>query len=363
MSDEGVKALSYSSTFARGAAILAVIAIHVTAGQLGAHDEGLDFHMALLIVINSLGRFAAPLFFILTAFGLGLRGLPPSAERFNSRHLKTILIPYFGYSILYQLLFTFALKRSFHPGDALLGLLIGTTAAHFWFIYSLGILVLFHRWLFGYYRLKLAGSFWTLALLGLAQISWNVTITFLLDPSFGKPSTLLIALDHELLKHWWFFFAGYWLADNADEVLRFVQKRRMALGVLGFYLIVAAVQAWWWMRGLTRFGSLSLTPFGYTVMYAAEPFAGAAAVLLLRCFWGRAPQRLSAICSAVGLYSYGIYYFHPIIIAVLRESLMKFGGIGFESKVYFPIVFIGAVAITFAGIKLASRIRLVRIFT
>lgn len=346
--------IAYASTFARGAAIAAVVALHVTAGQIGAHSGELNLQISSAVVVNALSRFAVPLFFLLSAYSLALKGTPAHPTRFLRRKAGEILLPYLLWSLLYQALFALIAGREFSPGLSLRQLLTGTSAAHLWFIHSIALLTLAHPALYAFYRAHLRSRPGRILALGLIQLLWNAALSTAVDPVRGIPPQWLILLDNELFKHWWLFLAGYELAFRQAETASFLRRKGVILGIIVLYCIMAFLQAFVWLKGIAAHGALDLTPGHYRIVYLLEPFSGLAGLALLAAIYRRSPGTLQRMFAAFGLYSFGIYFVHPIVIAGLKKAAPA-GGIGFDSPAYFPLIFVGGIIISYLFAKVAAK--------
>jgi len=338
-SAESRKFFVYPLPFLKGICILGVILIHLTATCTEMSRFGGLFHA--LVLLNSLSRFAVPLFIVFSGFYLSLNARNERAIPFYRRTLKFLLIPYLLYSLLYALLQGLAGVR---PTRLLFDILRGSAAPHLWFGLLIMQLYLLHPLLRRGYlacRHRLAP---VLAAL-LVQIAWSVFASTLLPALVARLATTLFSASSPLaatisrevarlagiafVAHLGYFLGGYYLLDRAGEIRNWLRRPTTAtVGVLVWFAAAAGIAASWSIP-LSRGIAWAALPRPYLLHHLLTPLLSLAAFATLLSFAGR-PERRPGPCRrglhAFGLYAYGVYYLHPLFIMLIAGTFRHLTG-------------------------------------
>ncbi len=315
----------------KGTCVLAVVLIHLTASCTGLTRFGWLFQGLLLI--NSLARFAVPLFVVFSGFYLALNPANERALPFFRRTLKFLLFPYLLYSLLYS-----ALSGTLgSPGRLLRDFLLGSAAPHLWFGLLILQLYLLHPLL---RRRYLASRHRSALVLGafLVQVGWQVSsVTWLPQaatwlgtvllpgaPSLTEAAARAVPRLGELafLSHLGYFLGGYLLLDTAEEVRRWLRSPAMVIIAALVWLAAATGIAASWYFPMARGISWEALPHPYLVHFLLTPLLSMAALVVLLPAVQRKshhPGPLLRGLHAFGLFAYGIYYLHPLFILLVAQ--------------------------------------------
>ena len=345
----------------RGISMMGVIGIHIGAEYLA--NPSPNIHLVALFDIGT--RFAVPIFFFISAFGL-FYGQSPSApfsyRDFLVRRGRAVMIPYLVWSLFYLLHDAYTYGVGFPPLTALPSILFFGNAKYQ--LYFMVILIWFYL-LMPLWRVLLARM--TLPLLAgilVLQIAFDYWSSF--DTAFnlyvyGLPEgTLLRALLFYRLNYWvihyvFIFLLGGYIALHFATFRAWMERNAMRLYAFGI-LSLAALLAWYYklllVDGYTPLEGIytahQLSPLGifYTV----------GATLALFAFFTRlgTENALGRAFQLLGKHSYFIYLGHPIAITYL---LMAIHGSGHVLTAPLALAMYAAtLLLTLAGAILMRRI-------
>jgi surface polysaccharide O-acyltransferase-like enzyme len=305
----------------RGICVLAIILIHV-AGSFDGRAP-LDWLTAVRIFASSVSRFAVPVFVMLSGFHLSLNARNEQAFRFYRRTLRFLIIPYLVYSTLYTLVRGSLQSHHLLSGTEFISALNwnvwhASAAAHLWFIPAIVGLYLVHPFLRGWYRRGGRGGLLVIGILGV-QMAFQVVNEVLSQSAEPSQWVAVGRVWLSFLPYLGYFALGYYLADHAARIVAMMERRTMKVAAAATWLILAMVISACWaiplLRGAT-FNSLRYPWLPVTLLQG--PLAVASFVLLAT--W--APQRaltadLARFADRCGLYAYGVYYIHPLVLIVV----------------------------------------------
>ena len=312
----------------RGISMMGVIGIHIGAEYLA--NPSPNIHLVALFDIGT--RFAVPIFFFISAFGL-FYGQSPSApfsyRDFLVRRGRAVMIPYLVWSLFYLLHDAYTYGVGFPPLTALPSILFFGNAKYQ--LYFMVILIWFYL-LMPLWRVLLARM--TLPLLAgilalqIAFDYWSSFNTAFNLYVYGLPEgTLLRALLFYRLNYWvihyvFIFLLGGYIALHFDAFRAWMERNTMRLYALGI-VSLAALLAWYYklllMDGYTPLEGIytahQLSPLGifYTI----------GATLALFAFFTRLGTEniLGRAFQLLGKHSYFIYLGHPIAITYLLMAI------------------------------------------
>ena len=312
----------------RGISMMGVIGIHIGAEYLA--NPSPNIHLVALFDIGT--RFAVPIFFFISAFGL-FYGQSPSApfsyRDFLVRRGRAVMIPYLVWSLFYLLHDAYAYGVGFPPLTALPSILFFGNAKYQ--LYFMVILIWFYL-LMPLWRVLLARM--TLPLLAgilalqIAFDYWSSFNTAFNLYVYGLPEgTLLRALLFYRLNYWvihyvFIFLLGGYIALHFPTFRAWMERNTARLYAFGI-LSLAALLAWYYklllVDGYTPLEGIytahQLSPLGifYTI----------GATLALFAFFTRLETEniLGRAFQLLGKHSYFIYLGHPIAITYLLMAI------------------------------------------
>ena len=345
----------------RGISMMGVIGIHIGAEYLA--NPSPNIHLVALFDIGT--RFAVPIFFFISAFGL-FYGQSPSApfsyRDFLVRRGRAVMIPYLVWSLFYLLHDAYTYGVGFPPLTALPSILFFGNAKYQ--LYFMVILIWFYL-LMPLWRVLLARM--TLPLLAgilVLQIAFDYWSSF--DTAFNlyvyalPEGTLLRALLFYRLNYWvmhyvFIFLLGGYVALHFDVFRGWMERNTARLYAFGI-LSLAALLAWYYklllVDGYTPLEGIytahQLSPLGifYTI----------GATLALFAFFTRlgTENTLGRAFQLLGKHSYFIYLGHPIAITYL---LMAIHGSGHVLTAPLALaMYVATLLLTLAGAILMRRI-------
>lgn len=335
-------------TAMRGMGVLGVVGIHVG----GMYLSNPSANLILLALYDEVSRYAVPIFFFLSAFGLFYK--LNLNEKFNylsmlRRRLKAVLIPYIVWSIFYLWHTSYCYGTNF-PTDKLGEILFFGLAKYH--IYFLVLLIWFYifmpLWIYIVKNLTKTG----LMLLFILQIAVDYFLCYsgelyLFQESLEKDSFLQLALMHRL-NYWVIFYAfififGGYLAQRFDEFKAFLKDNKNILTVFFITLLIAQSAHFLVLIKMGRtpleavYTAHQLSPVGiiYTV---------AACLFFFRLFtYSFASGKIYDAAALLGKHSYFIYLVHPLFLTVASVHIASSGKIitaGVSVMLYFGALFL-----------------------
>ncbi|RXE57371.1 hypothetical protein ABH15_04610 [Methanoculleus taiwanensis] len=343
--------------YLRGFAILAVVAVHVSAffTEVARFDTLAAVNLGVYIATH----FAVPLFLFISGFVLTLRyqGTYP-LSRFYKRRFMTIGPPYLLYSGVYILLP--ALGALYLTGTlqlpsvdtALAAFLTGTGHYHLWFFVLIAQFYLLFPLIFrGYVAVERPGAvlFLLLTLL-FVQTLWNVGAHLIGAYAGTVWYSVLIRI---FVSHLFWFVLGIATCRHYDTFLE-IRRRLPWQAMLGVSVSVTVLLTAMWSIGIAESGSFStVSPAYFCVYRIAEPLMYLPIFLVLFTAAQRlAPSasRSSTALRSIGEHSYGIYLIHPLVIAILLGVFAELS-LGYSSWLFYPVLFVATVAITYGFVR------------
>ncbi len=240
--------------------ILAVVLIHSVTRILERTGYTLSQHQAALF-LDGLGRYAVPLFFLISGFVLSLHyHLHESFLHFLAKRFNRVLIPYVFWSLFYYF-FVYANNSDgiFHS------LLTGSASYQLYFIPAVLILYLIFPILFAIR--KLLGKPLVLLILG------GLEVYFLYNDYFIRHYTFFMPLNIVLLNYF-FFIVGMVAAKHHEYLVDHIKKYLFILlpvtFILPFYFYNQSISLYYKTYDIGKFYS-SWRPdvFFYTLTFAA----------------------------------------------------------------------------------------------
>ncbi len=351
----------------RGIAMLGVIGIHVGSFSLSNPDLNIEL-FALLEVVT---RFSVPIFFFVSAFGLFYRldiHAPFSYGTFMKRRLRTVLIPYLVWTLLYR----FHYSMNFHdwnvwdPFALLTTVFFGLGSYH---LYFMVILIWFYAlmpvWIACMKRLTrpipmLAGLF----LLQLAFNHWSTVMLWSmpLDGSFFS-QCIQYRLNFWPMHYLFIFLLGATFAVHYQAVYDWLKRHGTlvySLGFLSLVLILARFYAY--LNGTPAYSPESAMNMVQQLSPVGLVYTAGATFFLFRLFtFANLPTMVRNVLSTLGHHSYFIYLFHPFALSFFGDTALLWGIVLTTKKIIALYLATAITSLLFAAVaeKIAKHIPLV----
>jgi probable poly-beta-1,6-N-acetyl-D-glucosamine export protein len=333
----------------KGICVLGVVWIHVADPWRMRPDHWLT---GVVYFLNSLARFAVPLFFVASGFYLSINPKNDRPLRFYRRTLKFLVIPYVAYSLMYSL------PRVWGRGDWLQSicsdLLFGTACYHLWFVPVMARAYVLHPFLIRWYRTL--GQPSRLVVAGLVlPIFWPALLSSVQQtlPQAAIPLRWLLGSSNSwftaLPTYVGFFILGYFASEHSDKIPAVRQRAVVVPSLLV------------WLAAATGIAALSSGPWSLF----HEQLMGLLAVSLtltaspaILGFVEDLPNRRPVyrnVLRSIGLYAYGIYFLHPVFLDLSRRLLVGVVGIRLESPFLLPLLFAVTAWSTLKVVRIVAR--------
>ncbi|TEW53274.1 acyltransferase [Psychromonas sp. RZ22] len=289
--------------FLRFIAAIAVISIHVLGPFRYLYGEIPTSDWLAATGINSLTRWAVPVFMLISGALLLSTEKAFQCEYYLSKRLSKVAIPFIGWTVIY------ALVAGFMVNEVFTGHWVGATALHM-LENSPNKPVWYHLWFFYDF------------------IPLYFVIPFLI-PILKKASPEYIKLA---LFAWTVLFLMYWL-----KVESFLQQNLILYSgylVLGWYLfnrdnrpqLKAWVTAGLFMMAFNFLGSwqLAIETGEYNAFFMGYKTLNTAIIagmlfVVAQTYADKIQGKLRSLVTIISTYSLGIYLIHPLLLIPIRE--------------------------------------------
>jgi peptidoglycan/LPS O-acetylase OafA/YrhL len=310
--------LAYLELF-RGIAILAVLAIHTTSGTVASMQSQTSLYR-LYQVVNAASHFAVPSFLFLSALVLFYhydgRGKQNWLSFYRKRFM-TIVIPYLLWSLLYSLIVVHY-KQHGTLSDALLrvwkGLLVGGSYAHLYFIIIIAQFYILFPLFLKLVQIRLIRN--NLVLIGaLTQAAF-----YFMNYYYIHMNKIGTFAGSYLL----FFFLGAHAAFKLKSDAAANGAGR-SLGIYAAFAIACFVyvEQMWLQRANPHWIE---QPWLSIVNFVSDYTYSAICCYMLLDFCSRMEASRFITTGkwllAIGTYSFGIYFIHPLFLLAWRELVM-----------------------------------------
>lgn len=286
----------------RGACILAVIGTHIS-------PLGKDF-------LN----FCVPVFVLLSGFYLSLSKRNEKVPGFYRRTLHYLLIPYVAYSALFAM--PWILKGTSWRQLAEL-FLSSNLEAHLWFMPMIIGLYILHPWLRRVFRRQPLLTF--LGAMVLQVWVWPLMRRSGLPPGAATTTLSFLAMIG-------YFVAGYFLLEQVRPAVRLCRSPWGKVAVTALWLH--------WPVITTFFDRSPFAGLGGKVLLTVSSLAAFFVLAFLSRPAFAAGKRIVGWVSPFGLYSFGVYLLHPLLISVFSKALGLTLGWEQEGLPGYPIIFL-----------------------
>ena len=317
--------------YMRGISMLGVIGIHIGSQYITNPLANVNL-VALFEIVT---RFAVPIFFFISAFGLFYRldlDAPFDYRNFMRRRFKTVLIPYLAWSILYLVHDGWFYHVGFPAVDYLIKILFFGIAKYQ--LYFLVILLWFYAlmplWIAIVRRITPRGL---IALL-IAQTAFDYF------SSYNQPfNAYVYALPQDDLLRWFLYFRlnwlvlhyvfifvlGGWLAVRWERFEEFMRSNVKGISIAFVATLIGMLMHYRYIinvMGLPPEAAINiahqLSPIGILYTIAASIFFFA---LFTTVDFGM----LNGGLAMLGRHSYFAYLVHPLVITYLIWGLQSTG--------------------------------------
>ncbi|WP_338626218.1 acyltransferase [Selenomonas sp. TAMA-11512] len=323
--------------YIRGISMLGVIGIHIGSQYLGSPVPNANL-TALYEIVT---RFAVPIFFFISAFGIFYNMDPQkpfSYRSFIRRRAKAVLLPYMVWSLFYLYHDSILYHTGFPAIPYLADLLFFGNAKYH--LYFLVILFWFYISMPLWYQILRKINPIGLVILFFLQVGFNyfssydmdfIIWTYSLEDSFFK-SLLLYRLNYLPLHYAFVFLIGGYAAMHIDEFLRILKDHQLTVSLFSFGSIIALLHYYYSLMdgGYTQMDAINtahqLSPQGIVYTLAASFF------FFMIFTYQHYPSCLNPIFSLLGRHSYFAYLVHPLFIGHYTLYLENHGIILTASK-------------------------------
>ena len=314
--------------YIRGVSMLGVVGIHVGSQYLANPSPNL----ALVALFEIATRFAVPIFFFVSAFGLFYHldvDAPFDYGKFLLRRARTVLVPYVVWSVFYMLHYTVLYRDTMllHLNVLVKYLFYGFGSYQ---LYFMVILLWFYLLMPLWIRLVRRMTPKRLAVLFAAQIAFDYWSSFLLTPGSIENSLLRELVENRLnywVTHYVFIFVlGGWLAVRYGKFLQFIGRRRGTISLFFFASFASMIGYYYYLLLARGYGAIGAINTAHQLCPLGVVYTLAASIFLFAVFTPDAyPAAIRPILSFLGRHSYFVYLAHPLAITYLGLALEKTG--------------------------------------
>lgn len=322
MSREKIMAIEYI----RGVSMLGVIGIHTGAYSLS--NPKVNIHLFALLEIIT--RFSVPIFFFVSAFGLFITQDLTAKLNYSSfliRRLRTVLVPYIVWSILYMLHYTFVSGDTmiWHPPLLYEFAFFGLASYQ---LYFLVILLWFYTFMPLWRTLVrsiIKHPIRNLGILLLLQMLFNYYSSYILHANFSNH--YLNKLIFHRTSYWIFHYVFIFLfgAVCAVEYVKFKEAIKCYRSYIKTFFSIS-------LAGMLLFYYYLVYSLNYTPEAAVNTdhqlspigilYTLSSTVFLFMLFSkDRLPEGIQKLLGSLGEHSYVVYLVHPLVMYYLASYL------------------------------------------
>jgi peptidoglycan/LPS O-acetylase OafA/YrhL len=346
--------------YLRGFAILSVIFVHV-ADNVHKLTAWLPKSQYIVFLLEGIAKGYPEFVFV---SGLVLKMVwarcKKNIKTFYFHRLKSVMPAYLVFSVIY-----YVYAGRYHGqmpmellGDFASSLWHSDTSNQLWFIFNLAQLYLMFPILYSLmdWAKRKGKTVGVLAIIFAFHMLWMGFTTVI---CFNQINADTMARRF-ILSSIFFFCMGIAGGLNAEKMKAYFRGLSMPLliallGLLGY--VIAVIR----LEGVGRAGHYydMLAPYT-TYFFLLRSIAHTLNILILSraaYYVARTKSWLSAMLGSLGKYSFGIFLIHEIVRLEL-EKVLGYVAIDYNSKFFYPIMFIGTTLISWAIAYAVSRISL-----
>ncbi len=326
--------------YIKGIAMLGVIFIHVSANSLRPFDSLTDG--GLFFIINQLGRFSVPVFFMLSGLFLFYRYYDNESfpiKSFYKKRTMYIVIPYLVWSFAYLLYGNMIHpETSPHTGKQVIeAIFFGGSYYHLYFLIVmvqfyllLPVLVWAFRKIGG---LTLVSVTLLLTVVAQSMTWWEVTQNISWLQSYTENAMNYFHL-------WLFYFClGGWIGQQGDRIQSLMNKIPFPAVALLFLTSTVVMLFESLARKHTGF-------FNYSVIFYS---------VTSLVFWFQVTSKWKASwLHTLGRFSFGLYLIHPMLLNFFSKVSLKF--LPEASWIEFGFVFIAVTLLSLVFARLIKKL-------
>lgn len=322
MSKEKIMAIEYI----RGISMLGVIGIHTGAYSLS--NPKVNIHLFALLEITT--RFSVPIFFFVSAFGLFISQdltAKLNYSNFIARRLRTVLLPYIVWSILYMIHYTYVSGdfQIWRPPLVYEYALFGLASYQLYFL----VILLWFYVLMPLWRLIVLSvinhPIRNLVIILLLQIAFNYYSSYMLHANTSN-YYLNKALSHRtsywILHYVFIFLLGAVCAVKYSDFQQVIKRHQEHIKAF-FYATLAGILLFYYyllyIDNYTPEAAVNidhqLSPIGILYTLSTTLF------LFIICNKDTLPQGIKNILTSLGEHSYVVYLVHPVIMYYIANYL------------------------------------------
>jgi len=312
--------------YIRGVSMLGVIGIHTGAYSLS--NPKVNIHLFALLEIIT--RFSVPIFFFVSAFGLFITQDLTAKLNYSSflaKRLRTVLLPYAVWSILYMIHYTLVSGDTmiWHPSLLFEYALFGLASYQLYFlVILLWFYTLMPLWRF-MVRHIINHPIRNLGIILLLQILFNYYSSFMLHANFSNHyinKLIYHRASYWLLHYLFIFLLGAVCAVKYSDFKVVIRRHQSSItnffyltlsGILLFYYYLLYVDHYTPEAAVNTDHQLS--PIGILYTLSTTLF------LFMVFSKDTLPQGIRNVLSSLGKHSYGVYLVHPLVMYYLSNYL------------------------------------------
>lgn len=293
----------------RGFAILAVVLIHITAPLATDGD-------ILSIIVNQVSRFAVPVFFILSGWGLTIAGSYEKSEGyldFLKARFLSVFPQYILWNFIYLAYSDVWTVENF--GELLRALLLGTIYNHLYFVPIILVLYVVYPFILRYVNKYLVAVSLIITMISQLTEIWIQHEYFYMNRN---------------IFNWIFYFIfGVWLAKDFRGYIERLQKYKVPIYV-GLVISVIPVLLTPFLVGDTFDFNLTLASTRPTVIFYSLM------VVLFMIVVRYENENGNRIFLTISKYSFYIYLSHYLFVSLGRDWYLD-SGLEIPSFIYIPV--------------------------
>lgn len=293
-----------------------VILIHCMGSSI-SQTESNALSYTLFITLFKLSSFAVQGFIFLSAAKLFMKKTQPSYSKFIFRRIKTVLVPYIIWVLIYYLFKLKIERQSFDILVFLKSIFLGNMHAHFYFV----VIIMQFYFLFPLFRrIYSKGN-------EIVITALSVLISLAFQFSFSAILKSLTGFEFVYTDRTFLTYAGYWTLGafagiNYDKFKKDILNSKL-LTVICFLIFAAA----------TAFVNCRTVKFseyipGFGELFFAYTFFAIAAFFILSVSLGRLKFFESKFFNLLNGVSYRVYLIHPLVLIFFDSYAPKLSASG-----------------------------------
>ena len=341
--------------YLRGLAIIAVIAIHLSAYFIFIK------HMGALVIINIIvdifSHFAVPLFIFISGFVLSIKYHGVFSKlTFYKRRMRSIIPQYLVFSFLFLIISAVYTKSIPSILTIIYDIIAGQSFYHLWFFVLIIQLYLLYPWIIKIYErysdTGKAENF--LALCLTVQI-----LSSIIEILFSTLFHIIIIntlFSYTFIQYIFYFVLGIYVNRNSHSIRRFigsVKPLKIGIPVIVLTVVISSVP----IIGKIYYNDYYNAP---TYYYLISVFLQPVLYIFIFALCYKITIRLmeaknimTNIIHSLGKYSFGIYLIHPLFMTA-TVFLMSWIGITYNDWIFYPVIFLLTITISYLGILIMS---------